>query len=203
MSIWPPFAGISSVEKPLRHNNLIWPVVNGFFVTAAAQCGRSDIVGDEIKNLALLVKNDGDTYSEIYDPESGKADGGWQCGHIWESVRDQTWSATAFIRSIVFGVFGITLREEKIEFHPCLPENFGTVSLTGIRFRDVEMDITLRGKGSRVEKIEIRKADSERNAVRNAEASSAEKGSDSAVQCKECILFGQPGKYEVEVQLGL
>lgn len=203
VSIWPPFAGISSVEKPLRHNNLIWPVVNGFFVTAAAQCGFSDIVGDEIKNLALLVKNDGGTYSEIYNPESGKADGGWQCGHIWESVRDQTWSATAFIRSIVFGVFGITLREEKIEFHPCLPEAFGTVSLTEIRFRDVEMDITLRGKGSRVEKLEIRKTDGERNAVRKAEAGTAEKGSASAAQCKECILFAQPGKYEVKIKLGL
>lgn len=65
------------------------------------------------------------------------------------------------------------------------------------------MNITLRGKGSRVEKLEIRKTDGERNAVRNAEAGTAEKGSASAVQCKEGILFAQPGKYEVKIKLGL
>lgn len=183
VSIWPPFAGVSSVEKPLRHNNLIWPVVNGFFVTAAAQCGYSDIVGEEIRNIALLVKKDGGTYSEIYNPETGEADGGWQCGHVWESVRDQTWSATAFIRSIVFGVFGITLREDRIVFQPCLPADFGTVSLKKIRFRETEMDITLRGKGSRTEKIVIK---------RQGEA--AAQGADS-------IFFAQPGKYEVEILL--
>lgn len=180
VSIWPPFEGISSVEKPLRHNNLIWPVVNGFFVTAAAQCGHADIVGDEIANLARLVKNDGGTYSEIYSPETGEAFGGWQVGHIWESVKDQTWSATAFIRSIVFGVFGIAPEEDRIEFHPCLPAQFGTVSLKGIRFRDVEMDITLRGSGSRVEKLDIKRQN-------------------GAMEKGDSISFAKPGKYEVQI----
>lgn len=199
VSIWPPFAGISSVEKPLRHNNLIWPVVNGFFVTAAAQCGCADIVGDEISNLALLVKNDSNTYSEIYNPETGKPDGGWQCKHIWESVPNQTWSATAFIRCLVFGVFGIVLQEEKIEFHPCLPAGFGTVELKGIRFRSVEADITLRGEGCRVEKMCIRRKD----AGRDEETGSGDKNSAAAAQCKDGILFAQPGSYEVDILMGL
>lgn len=189
VSIWPPFAGISSIEKPLRHNNLIWPVVNGFFVTAAAQCGLSDIVGDEIENLALLVKNDGGTYSEIYNPQTGKPDGGWQCGHIWDSVRDQTWSATAFIRSIVFGVFGIALEEKKIAFHPCLPENFGKMELKGIRFRDVELDISLSGKGGKTAEMEIRRQKS------GSEWEIVYSGNDGS------ICFDAPGKYAVEMRL--
>lgn len=188
VSIWPPFAGISSVEKPLRHNNLIWPVVNGFFVTAAAQCGFSEIVGDEIQNLALLVKNDGGTYSEIYNPCTGKPDGGWQCGYIWDSVRDQTWSATAFIRSIVFGVFGIALEEEKIAFRPCLPENFGKVELKGIHFGNAELDISLSGKGGKVKKMEIKRQNG---------------GAWQTVYSGSCgtISFDEPGKYAVEIRL--
>ncbi len=183
VSIWPPFAGISSVEKPLRHNNMIWPMVNGFFVTAAAQCGCPELVGDEIQNLALLIKQDNNSFSELYNPQTGEPDGGWQCGHSWESVRDQTWSATAFIRSIVFGVFGVVLDENEITFRPCLPAGFGTVALRGLRFREVEMDITLRGSGSQVEKLVIRPKE-------------------GAACGKSSISFAQPGHYTVEIELG-
>lgn len=181
VSIWPPFEGISSVEKPLRHNNLIWPVVNGFFVTAAAGCGCADIVGDEIRNLALLVQEDGESYSEIYSPETGKAFGGWQCGHVWDSVRDQTWSATAMIRSLVFGVFGLEPGEKALRFHPCLPADFGQAALKGIRFGKVKLDLTLQGSGSRIKEIRIRK-----------------KGCDGL---QKEILLAQPGEYAVEIRL--
>lgn len=194
VSIWPPFPGISSVEKPLRHNNLIWPVVNGFFVTAAAQCGLADIVGDEIENLALLVKKDGGTFSEIYSPESGEAFGGWQVGHVWESVRDQTWSATAFLRSIVFGVFGITLLEDRIEFHPCLPAGFGDVALKGIRFRGVELNIALRGSGSSVERLVIRRR------VQAAAQTGKEALQEECIAA-DSISFACPGSYAVEIRL--
>lgn len=181
VSIWPPFEGISSEEKPLRHNNLIWPVVNGFFVTAAARCGCADIVGEEIRNLALLAKNDGGSYSEIYSPQTGRPFSGWQCGHVWDSVRDQTWSATAMIRSLVFGVFGIEPGEETIAFHPCLPEEFGEPVLKGIRFRGAKMDLALRGSGSRVKKLEIRRR--------------------GGGEVLSEIPLTKPGEYEVEIQL--
>lgn len=155
VSVWPPFAGISSEEKPLRHNNIIWPFVNGYFVTAAAKYGYDKIVGEEIRNLAVLAREDGGTFSEIYHAGTGKADGGWQCGRPWKSVPNQTWSATGFIRAIVFGVFGITLGEEGIIFRPCLPEGFGPAVLEGIRFRDTILDIRLTGAGSRISSMRI------------------------------------------------
>ena len=155
VSIWPPFAGISSEKKPLRHNNIIWPFVNGYFVTAAAKYGYDKIVGEEIRNLACLAQADGGTFSEIYHAGTGKADGGWQCGRSWKSVPNQAWSATGFIRAIVFGVFGITLGEEGITFRPCLPEGFGPAVLEGIRFRDAVLDIHLTGAGSRIASMRI------------------------------------------------
>ena len=186
VSIWPPFAGISSEEKPLRHNNLIWPMVNGFFVTAAARCGCADIVGDEIKNMALLAKGDGNSYSEIYHPGTGKAFGGWQCGHVWDSVRDQTWSATAMIRSLIFGVFGVELKEDSVAFCPCLPPEFGDAAVRGLRFRETELNLSLRGGGSRIRRMEIRRRGC---AGECAEARTGE------------IPLTKPGVWDVEILL--
>ena len=143
MSIWPPFEGVSSVERPVRHNNLIWPVVNGFFMQAVAKWGFADILGDELKNMALLAINN-DSFWEIYNGDSGKPDGGWQVGHHWDSVKDQTWSATGFLAGLAFGVFGITLAEDSITIQPCMPKNMGAMQLKGIRFRNAILDIELK-----------------------------------------------------------
>ena len=154
VSIWPPFEGISSEEKPIRHNNLIWPVVNGFFIQAAAKAGAADIVGQELVSQAeLALKNDG--FWEIYNPETGLPDGGWQIGQHWNSVENQTWSATGFLGGLVFGVFGIRLTEEGIAFQPCLPEKVGPVQLKGIRFRNLILDICLKGEGAKIASIQI------------------------------------------------
>lgn len=174
LSIWPPFEGISSVEKPARHNNLVWPVVNGFFVSAAANLGCVSIVKDEVEALCRLALNS-DGFYEIYNGDTGEVDGGWQSQKYWKSVFDQTWSATGFIRSIVFGVFGITLDESGISFSPCLPESFEPLRLDGVRFRDILLDVTLRGKGSHIASMTI-----------NGEA-------------KEKILFSESGNYRVEI----
>ena len=143
MSIWPPFEGLSSVEKPIRHNNLVWVVVNGYFMQAIAKWGYADILGEELETLAKLsIEHKG--FWEIYNGDSGEPDGGWQVGTHWGSAHDQTWSATGFIAGIVFGIFGITLEEEKLVVKPCLPKNIGNIQLKGIKFRNVTLDIELK-----------------------------------------------------------
>ncbi len=143
LSIWSPFEGISSVEKPVRHNNLVWVVVNGYFMQAAAKWGYADILGEELERLAKLsIEHKG--FWEIYNGESGEPDGGWQVGTHWGSTPDQTWSVTGFVAGIVFGIFGIMLEEENIVFKPCLPKNIGNIQLKGIKFRNVTLDIELK-----------------------------------------------------------
>lgn len=174
VSIWPPFEGISSEAKPIRHNNLIWPVVNGFFIQAAAKAGAAEVVGQELECQAeLALKNNG--FWEIYNPETGLPDGGWQIGQHWDSVQNQTWSATGFLGGLVFGVFGIRLSEEEIVFQPCLPKGFGPMQIRGLRFRDVVLDICLEGSGTKVNSILI-----------NGEE-------------KSRILFEQKGHYKVDI----
>ena len=176
VSIWPPFKELSSLERPIRHNNLIWTMVNGYFANAVAKYGLSEILGAEIESMAQLAM-DSKGFYEIYNPITKKPDGGWQVGCQWDSVPNQTWSATAFISSIVYGVFGIRLSETGITFKPCLPENFGTVQLKGIKFRNVTLDIKLQGAGNKVKEIKI-----------NGEK-------------EEKISFEKEGKYQVEIWL--
>lgn len=145
MSIWPPFEGISSVERPVRHNNLIWPMVNGFFMQALSKWGFEELLGDELEKMAnLAIDHNG--FWEIHNGDTGIPDGGWQVGCHWGSVENQTWSATAFISGIVFGIFGITFEEDKMIVNPCLPKNIGSIELKGIQFRNQLFDILLEEK---------------------------------------------------------
>ncbi|MBR2950651.1 MAG: hypothetical protein IKC46_12450 [Lachnospiraceae bacterium] len=154
VSIWPPFEGLSSVEMPVRHNNLIWPFVNGFFADMAAKKGRGDLAGEEILHMAKLALATKGFY-EIYNPETGEPDGGWQIGIHWESVPDQTWSATGFIRMIVYALCGVELAEEGIYFRPCLPEGFGSICLKGLKVRGLDMTLIVRSKDESGRKILI------------------------------------------------
>ena len=174
VSIWPPFEGISSVEKPLRHNNLIWPFVNAFFADMAAKNGRADLLGAELLHMAELALGSNGFY-EIYNAETGEPDGGWQIGIHWESIADQTWSATGFIRMIVYALCGVELKEDGICFMPCLPESIGPISLKGLCIRGIEMDIMLNKKDEDGSRILINgKPESE-------------------------IKYSEPGKYVVEI----
>lgn len=174
VSIWPPFEGISSVEMPIRHNNLIWPFVNGFFADAAAKCGRADILKSELMNMAkLALATDG--FYEIYNSVTGEPDGGWQIGIHWESIPDQTWSATGFIRMIVYALFGINIEKSGVTFTPCLPDGMDRIRLKGLRVRDIEMDLVLHRKDEKGSRILING------------------------QSDDHITYAAPGKYFVEM----
>ncbi len=154
MAVWPPFAGTSSEENPARHNNLVWPFINGYFITACAKHERCDLVARELRSMARLAVDSGE-FREIYHGETGEPYGGWQCGQFWDSFPNQTWSATAYIRGVVFGLFGVMLETDAVRFVPCLPEGFGTVKLEGLRLRDLTLDIELIGSGSHVASMTI------------------------------------------------
>ena len=158
----------------LRHNNLIWPFVNGFFADMAAKCGRSDILKSELLNLTkLALESEG--FYEIYNATTGVPDGGWQIGIHWDSVADQTWSATGFIRMIVYALFGVNIEKSGIRFTPCMPAEMDKISLKGLRVRDVEMDLVLQAKDEKGARILING------------------------QPKDKISYEEPGKYMVEM----
>ena len=146
---WPHFSQFDDAH-PGRHNNIVWPLVNGMFACAAAQAGRIDLYRDEVGDAALLSAGSGHRFFEIYNPLTGVPDGGWQTGGPWPSQPDQTWSATAYLRMIYSELFGMKFAPNSLTFAPSLPAEWGSVKLTGVHYRSAMLAITLQGRGSQI-----------------------------------------------------
>ncbi|MGW0633217.1 MGH1-like glycoside hydrolase domain-containing protein [Streptomyces sp. NPDC002758] len=153
VNVWPHFPRFDD-RLPGRHNVMVWPMVHGLFGHAAAFAGRTGLFGRAVETLADLVGSSGGFY-ELYDSVGGAVDGGRQTSGSGElehfvSQPDQTWSATAFLRLVHDGLFGLTFTPDGLRLRPCLPPGWGTVTLRGLRYRDMTLDIALTGGGSAV-----------------------------------------------------
>lgn len=153
-SIYPDFPRFSH-DRPGRHNNIIWPMVNGFFANAAIVAKDYHTFTHELyaqTHLALDEDKGNYDFREIYNPYSGKPDGGWQgsgsaAPHHWESCRLQTWSATAYISMILNGVIGMRLNQNSLTFTPYLPDGIGHIEINNLAYRGALLNITVDGKG--------------------------------------------------------
>ena len=147
--VHPRFDRYAAAGHAGRHNDIVWPVVQGFWADAMATSGHPTAFADEVVKLARLFGRT-DSYYEIYDAGTGAVDGGYQTGRVWDSQPEQTWSATAYLRMIHGGVFGLRPAVEGLELAPVLPAEWGGATLSGLRYRDAELTVRLRGSGDRV-----------------------------------------------------
>jgi len=156
-SIYPSFKRFS-LEKPGRHNVLIWPVVNGFFSQALAKIGAHRMFDREFFGLIQLAldedKGDYDFY-EIYNPSDGHTFGGWQVGHVWDSCLHQSWSASSFLSMVYYGIIGLDFSSNGLTLHPYLPEGIHHVELTDLLIDQCRVSIELIGTGGCIRSILI------------------------------------------------
>ncbi|WNI33640.1 MGH1-like glycoside hydrolase domain-containing protein [Streptomyces sp. ITFR-6] len=148
VNVWPHFARFDD-QHPGRHNAIVWPMTVGMWGHAAAAGGRTDLLARAVTDIATLEHRDGHFW-EIHNALTGEVDGGWQNARQWGSEPDQTWSATGYLRLIHQGVFGIRHERDGIRFAPNLPPGWGPVTLHGLPYRGMTLDITLTGSGRRV-----------------------------------------------------
>ncbi len=141
-------------SRPGRHNVSVWPMIQGYWAEAAARTGNQARFATEVTTLAALANTSGGFY-EIYNFLSGAPDGGWQTGGHWGPVRDQTWSATAYLRMVYDGLFGMNLTPDGITWTPTLPWGWGDVTLSGLRYRAANLDVTLRGSGNVISSFKV------------------------------------------------
>jgi glycogen debranching enzyme len=153
VDVYPHFARYTD-SRPGRHNGVVWPMAEGFFAQAAAKVGDSAAFSREVSNLARLANRNG-RFNEIYNALTGAEDGGWQTQEQWKSEPDQTWSATAFLRMIYQGVFGMRFTASALELQPLLPPGWDDARIQGIRYRGMTLDIELRGEGNFVRAFEL------------------------------------------------
>jgi hypothetical protein len=153
VDVFPHFARYNDAH-PGRHNVIVWPMVQGLWASAAAQAGDMSHYASEVTKLAGMANASGG-FEEIYNAGSGKPDGGWQNGGHWASATDQTWSATAYLRTMYHGLFGIRFAAGGLTFQPVLPSGWGDVTLSGLHYRGATLTIALHGAGTTVSKFTV------------------------------------------------
>ena len=154
VNVWPAFTRYSDAQ-PGRHNVMVWPMVHSMFGDATAKGGRVDLFARSVTDLASLVNGVDGSFYELYNSVTGARDGGWQVrgstslAH-WVSQPNQTWSATGYLRMIYSGLFGLSFAPDKLTLAPTLPSGWGPVSLKGLHYRDMTLDIELTGGGNQI-----------------------------------------------------
>ncbi|RXF71865.1 MGH1-like glycoside hydrolase domain-containing protein [Arcticibacter tournemirensis] len=157
-SVYPDFPRYSA-DTPGRHNNIIWPMVNGFYAKAAIHTGNYDRFEHELSSLTHLAidKDKGNMdFREIYSPYTGAAFGGWQSNKLTLSCRRQTWSATAYIDMILYGVVGMRFdNADGITFRPYMPSDISRIQINKVRYRGRYLNISVEGKGSKIKAMYV------------------------------------------------
>ena len=146
-SLWPQFH--HNIERDVfdvYHNGRIWPFVQAYWALAAARHKQSDIFEEEFKSL-LWLSQQGKTFAEFYHLD----------GSFLKSQSQQLWSDAGFLSMIFSGLFGLNFQPNGIKFDPIKPTKlFGeTVSLKGVTYRKMTLDITITGSGSHITSFSI------------------------------------------------
>lgn len=128
-AVAPHFAGYDDA-RPGRHGGALWPMIMGVWAEAVAAAGDRAGFGTELDLLAALFDGPEPSFWEVYHPVTGEPDGGWQTGRHWGSEPDQTWSATTFIGTVLYGLAGLRPAWDGLSWHPCLPSGLGDVELS-------------------------------------------------------------------------
>ncbi len=130
-----------------RHCGTIWPHAEGFWALAMKKAGYGKGFDLELMKMAERATRDMH-FAEIYHPDTGEIYGGLQEQHgsmkLWDSCSKQTWSATAFLAMILYGIAGISYSDGAITSAPYLPAGMNEAVITGLPTRDGSATISVK-----------------------------------------------------------
>jgi glycogen debranching enzyme len=152
--VWPHFARFNDA-RPGRHNVLVWPMASGMWAHAAAKAGAVERFASEMTHTATMTKGSEGIFYEIYHSVTGVPDGGWQVGKRWDSCIHQTWSATGYLRMVLYGLFGLNFEPDGVRLTPTLPPGWGAVRLSGLRYRQSVFNLRLEGEGQHIARVSV------------------------------------------------
>ena len=153
--VWPTFPRYSELGGYGRHSGTVWPFISGFWGEAALSQGRADLFAREFSTLTENINRSGQC-AEIYHPDTGEVYGGLQengsgpHGMDWISCTRQSWTASAYVRMLLGGLFGLRFSAEGINFSPYLAASVDGAEIRGIRYRNCEMNLSVEGRGGRI-----------------------------------------------------
>ncbi len=140
----PAFIPYKSENAQAYHNRAVWPFVQAWVLLAQAEI--QDAGGAAFSMAALLrsVLAFG-TCKENFHAETGTSE-----GTVQNSDR-QLWSVAGVLGMYYYALFGIKFEGDNLVIQPCVPREFrGSYWLTGLRIRNMVLDIHVNGYGSEV-----------------------------------------------------
>ena len=140
----PVFAPFKSTTPESYHNRAVWPFVEAYVLLAHADL--QDLRGVEFSMAALLrAAMAFGTNKENLHATTGAAE------HTIQSSDSQLWSVAGMLGLFYHGLLGIQYEQGNLVFSPCIPESFaGSHWFTGIRIRNMVLDVHLNGYGSQI-----------------------------------------------------
>ncbi len=153
--VWPAFSRYVERGGFGRHSGTIWPFINAFWAEAALKCSRDDLFVEEFNRLTDVFNRHAQCpeivhplTGEIYGglQEAGRGESGWE----WESCARQSWSASGYLRLILFGLLGMRFSPEGARFAPYLPPGMNWLEAQNLPWRRARLNLRVEGSGSRL-----------------------------------------------------
>lgn len=159
--IWPTFPRfqLDDLNAYGTHSGTVWPMVQGFWAEAAARHGRVDRLMDEVTKWTANIRRDNQC-DEMYHPITGLPYGGlndWADGTIKPhgSGSRQTWSATAYLRTFLFGLLGLRFTTKGVTLNPVLPDGLDWIEVRNLPYRDTTLTLRVEGQGSAIHDVRL------------------------------------------------
>ena len=121
--VYPSFERYKKSGGIGRHSGTIWPFIHGFWGLALRKYGYTELFDQTLYALAHKACRDGQ-FAELYHGDTGEIYGGLQEDapngviRMWRAGIRQSWSASAFVALIVYGLFGCQWNKGRMKYHP-------------------------------------------------------------------------------------
>lgn len=145
----PVFAPYKGSVKEAYHNRAVWPFVEAFVMLAHAELQDTAGVAFSLSSLLRAALAFG-THKENFHAETGRAE-----DTLLNSDR-QLWSDCGMLGAVYRGLFGLQFQQKNLFISPCVPREYaGDHWLTGLRIRNMVVDIHLQGYGTEILAVKV------------------------------------------------
>ena len=131
------------------HNRSVWPFVESYVLMAQAEIQNEEGVAFSMASLLRAAMAFGSN-KENFHAESGES------ADTIQSSDRQLWSVAGMLGLYYYTLFGLHYEGDNLLISPCVPRSFkGSHWLTGLRIRNMVLDVHVNGYGSEVWSVKV------------------------------------------------
>ncbi len=140
----PVFTPYKSRQTQAYHNRSVWPFVESYVLLAHAELQDAAGAAFSMSSLLRAAMAFGSN-KENFQAVSGEA------GDTIQNSDRQLWSVAGMLGMYYYAIFGIQYQGNNLVIAPCVPKSYrGSHWLTGLRIRNMVLDIHINGYGTEV-----------------------------------------------------